>query len=151
MLECSICLSSLTQPGMDVFTTSCQHQFHFQCLIKHLQSQNNECPLCRTLLQSLADIVKGPGSSSPVVSVNDIVVQQASSIPTVPEKPRAITRSGLWPTLSASVTRAFRWIGSSTSSLSTLSANASARRSTSNVSGQPFIARSRLYQPLVFV
>ena len=132
--DCSICLSPLAQQGMDVFTTSCQHQFHFQCLTKHVQSHSNECPLCRTPLQSLADVLKGPSTTLPAVSVNDIVVQQTLSLPTVPEKRRVTTRSGLWPTLRASMTRALSWIGNSTSSLSALPANASSRRSTANVS-----------------
>jgi len=63
---CSICLGALVQPGMDLFKTACQHQFHFVCLIKSVEAQNHECPLCRTRLDSLSSIIQTQVQSTPV-------------------------------------------------------------------------------------
>ncbi|CAF1184811.1 unnamed protein product [Adineta ricciae] len=95
---CSICLSSLVQPGMDVFKTACQHQFHFNCLVKSVAAQNHECPLCRTRLDALSSIIH------PLA---------ANTIPPVPAPVQPITssstNSGIWSTLTRSINNAFNW------------------------------------------
>ena len=83
---CSICLSPLTQSGKDLYTTSCQHRFHFECLAKSVQAQNNECPLCRAHLDTLTTLLR----PAPVPNV---------------QRP-----SRLWRTLSRSVDSAYNWI-----------------------------------------
>lgn len=101
--ECSICLSPLSQPGMDVFTTSCQHQFHFQCLAKNVQAQNAECPLCRAHLASLAQLINGSPIASAAVPSEKAPLELTPSIPTQPTS----RSSGLWSTLQRSISRVF--------------------------------------------
>ena len=103
VVECSICLSPLSQPGMDVFTTSCQHAFHFQCLAKNVQAQNNECPLCRKHLDSLVQLINGLPAVSTTVPSQNVPVQQLPSTPT----PSTPTNDGLWATLTGSLSRLF--------------------------------------------
>lgn len=116
--ECSICLSSLTQSGLDVFTTACQHKFHFQCLAKNIQAQNNECPLCRTRLESLVNILNSTSNTIPVVPV-----QPSSSTDT----------RGIWATLTRSFSNALTWV-SRGSNRTAYSPNQNTRRSILNVS-----------------
>jgi hypothetical protein len=100
-VECSICLSPLSQLGMDVFTTSCQHKFHFQCLAKNVQAQNAECPLCRAHLTALAQLIDvSPGALAATPSQN-VPLQQSSPIPAQPTS----RNSGLWTTLRKSFRR----------------------------------------------
>ena len=47
MDPCTICLESL---DTDAYTLNCQHAFHKKCVTEWLQ-QNNNCPLCRTIVQ----------------------------------------------------------------------------------------------------
>ncbi|UJR27383.1 hypothetical protein I4U23_008673 [Adineta vaga] len=101
--ECSICLSSLTQQGLDVFTTACQHQFHFQCLVKNIQAKNNECPLCRTRLDSLADVLNATSNNT----VQQTITQNIISPPTTTPVP--VNNAGIWNTLTRSLSSAFSW------------------------------------------
>ncbi|CAF1218627.1 unnamed protein product [Rotaria sordida] len=103
---CSICLGALVQPGMDLFKTACQHQFHFVCLAKSVEAQNHECPLCRTRLDSLSQIIQTPvqSTSAPVQ-----VPIQAAATP-------SSTASGFWSTLRRSLSNAYSWLSYSNSS-----------------------------------
>ena len=102
---CSICLSPLVQSGKDLYTTTCQHQFHFECLTKNIQAQNNECPLCRTLLNSLVDVIHKP-AQSPAPPVQVLIQTSPPS-----------TTTGIWSTLRRSMINPYNWIsGSSTPS-----------------------------------
>lgn len=51
---CPICLDNLTYyrngrylPNGSLYTSKCNHTFHFDCAKRHL-SMNNRCPVCRT-------------------------------------------------------------------------------------------------------
>jgi hypothetical protein len=139
--ECSICLIPLSQEGLDVFTTACHHQFHFQCLAKNVQARNNECPLCRTRLDSLVNILNASSSTvTPVpienepvqqvvpiqntptqqpVPIQNTPVQQPVPIQTIPIQQPATTQTappenntGVWNTLTKSLRNAFSWINS---------------------------------------
>ena len=48
--SCSICLSNFTSLTENFCTTSCNHCFHLSCIAKHIESEKNECPLCRHVL-----------------------------------------------------------------------------------------------------
>ena len=50
MQSCSICLSNFTSLTENFCTTSCNHCFHLSCIAKHIESEKNECPLCRHVL-----------------------------------------------------------------------------------------------------
>ncbi|CAF1183965.1 unnamed protein product [Rotaria sp. Silwood1] len=102
---CSICLGALVQPGMDLFKTACQHQFHFVCLVKSVEAQNHECPLCRTRLDSLSSIIQTPvqSTSAPVQ-----VSTQAAATP-------SSTASGFWSTLRRSLSNAYSWVSKNSS------------------------------------
>ncbi|CAF3369228.1 unnamed protein product [Rotaria sp. Silwood2] len=103
---CSICLGALVQPGMDVFKTACQHQFHFVCLAKSVEVQNHECPLCRTRLDSLCSIIQtSVQSTSPPVQVP---TQAAAATP-------SSTTSGFWSTLRRSLSNAYSWVNKNSS------------------------------------
>ncbi|CAF5188862.1 unnamed protein product, partial [Rotaria sp. Silwood1] len=102
-----ICLSSLTQQGPDIFTTACKHQFHFQCLAKNVQAQNNECPLCRTRLDSLVNILNASSNTN-----QSLTIQQVSTQPIIPIQtpPPSANNTGVWGTLTKSLSNAFSWI-----------------------------------------
>ncbi|CAF4069220.1 unnamed protein product [Rotaria sp. Silwood2] len=126
---CSICLSSLKQQGLDIFATACKHQFHFQCLAKNVQAQNNECPLCRTRLDSLVNIINAPSNTNTSVPMQQIPTQSVISIQT----PRSANRRGAWRTLTKSLSNAFSCINSG-SNRSPSSSNPNNRQPTSNLS-----------------
>lgn len=51
---CPICLDNLTYyrngrylPNGSIYTSRCNHTFHFDCAKRHL-TMNNRCPVCRT-------------------------------------------------------------------------------------------------------
>lgn len=51
---CPICLDNLTYyrngrylPNGSIYTSICNHSFHFDCAKRHL-TMNNRCPVCRT-------------------------------------------------------------------------------------------------------
>jgi hypothetical protein len=96
---CSICLSALAQPGMDIFKTACQHQFHFACLVKSVAAQNHECPLCRTRLDALSNIIQAPVPNvvAPVQSPSQAVTSSTAT-------------DGIWSTMRRSVGNAFNWM-----------------------------------------
>jgi len=160
--ECSICLIPLSHPGLDIFTTACQHQFHFQCLAKNVQARNNECPLCRTRLDSLVNILNAssnpvtpvttenvpvqqvePVQTTPIQQVTPIQttpIQQVTTIQTAPIQQAATIQTvplanntSVWDTLTNSVRNAFSWI-SSGSNKSAPSANNNNSESKWNVS-----------------
>eukprot|EP01103_Thecamoeba_quadrilineata_P007419 TRINITY_DN172_c1_g1_i1.p1 TRINITY_DN172_c1_g1~~TRINITY_DN172_c1_g1_i1.p1 ORF type:complete len:185 (+),score=11.60 TRINITY_DN172_c1_g1_i1:85-639(+) len=54
--DCSICLLPLVT-GKALFTTSCGHQFHFDC-IKDLKDYAHLCPMCRDPIPQLDAMVK---------------------------------------------------------------------------------------------
>jgi hypothetical protein len=146
--ECSICLIPLSQQGLDIFTTACQHQFHFQCLAKNVQARNNECPLCRTRLDSLVNILNASSNAVTPVPIDNVPVEQVAPIQTIPIQQvtpiqttpiqqvtpiqtttiqQAATiqtaplenNTGVWGTLTKSVKNAFSWInGGSNKSVS---------------------------------
>ena len=129
--ECSICLVPLSQPGLDKYTTACQHQFHFQCLAKNIQARNNECPLCRTHLDSLVNILNASANTTTPTPLENIAVQQAAPIQqavpiqatqtqqvTSTETPPLNTSTGVWKTLTQSFSNAFGWLSSSASNTS---------------------------------
>ena len=62
--SCSICLSTFTSLTENFCTTSCNHCFHFSCIAKHIESEKNECPLCRHVLFEKKPITE---SSSPAI------------------------------------------------------------------------------------
>lgn len=104
--ECSICLNPLKQQGLDIFTTACQHQFHFQCLTKNIRAQNNECPLCRTRLDSLVNILNTPSNAT-----TPIPIQQTQPRPVTPTQTTSLgNSSGLWTTITRSFSNAFSWM-----------------------------------------
>lgn len=120
--ECSICLVPLSQPGLDKYTTACQHQFHFQCLAKNIQAQNNECPLCRTHLSSLVNILNASANTVTVIPAENVLVQQAAPIEqavpvqatqtqpvTTLETASQNTSAGIWNTLTHSLSSAVGW------------------------------------------
>jgi hypothetical protein len=58
---CPICLDNLTYyrngryiPVRSLYTTKCNHTFHFDCAKRHL-SINNTCPVCRTEINDFID------------------------------------------------------------------------------------------------
>jgi hypothetical protein len=126
--ECSICLSPLSQQGLDIFTTACQHQFHFQCLAKNIQAQNNECPLCRIRLDSLVNILNASPNTATSVPIQNAPTQQVAPIQTAP----VTNSSGLWATLTKRLSNMFSW-SSSTSNRPTSSTSRNRSRSTWNV------------------
>jgi hypothetical protein len=129
--ECSICLSPLKEQGLDIFTTACQHQFHFKCLAKNIQAQNNECPLCRTHLDSLVNILNASSNTATSVPIQNIPIQQAAPVQTTPAPAH---NTGIWGTLTRSLSNAFGWVSGGSSSRPTSSANRNNRRSIWNVS-----------------
>ena len=55
--ECSICLSALKQ-GSPILTLSCDHKYHFQCLMSSIRAQHKQCPLCRaTIDESIVQLI----------------------------------------------------------------------------------------------
>ncbi|CAF2734931.1 unnamed protein product [Rotaria sp. Silwood2] len=85
--DCSICLNGLV-PGAPLLTLSCNHKFHFDCLLSHVKAQNHECPLCRATIDiSLIKLLKGankmpsphqaPRPAIVVPSVEDLVDEEA--------------------------------------------------------------------------
>lgn len=135
--ECSICLIPLSQPGLDIYTTACHHQFHFQCLAKNVQAQNNECPLCRTRLDSLFNILNPPTNTTPPVPTENVPVQQVPAVDVITQQVVApgpeltqqvppletlqtqqaapiettstVGSTGVWNTLTKSFRNAFGW------------------------------------------
>lgn len=104
---CSICLSSLIQSGKDLYTTSCQHRFHFECLAKSVQAQNDECPLCRTRLDTLSTLLR----SATVATTVATPTPRPTPALIQPRPISAVQRSsGLWNTLRRSVASAYRRI-----------------------------------------
>ena len=101
--ECPICLGSLAQQGLDVFTTACQHKFHFQCLVNNIQAQNNECPLCRTRLDSLVSILSSSSNSPVSMRGQQTQVQVVPPVPTTQHG----DSGGVWATLSRSISNVF--------------------------------------------
>ncbi|CAF4073033.1 unnamed protein product [Rotaria sordida] len=127
--ECSICLSPLTQQGLDIFTTACKHQFHFQCLAKNVQAQNNECPLCRIRLDSLVNILNASSNAN-----TSLPIQQPPAQPIIPtQTPPPANNTGVWNTITKSLSHAFSWI-SSGSNRPVSSSNRNNRQSTSSFS-----------------
>ena len=62
--DCSICLNALAA-GTTLLTLSCNHKFHLQCLASNVQAHNNQCPLCRTALDtSLIQMLATAGNIS---------------------------------------------------------------------------------------
>ena len=130
--ECSICLVPLSQQGLDIYTTACHHQFHFQCLAKNVQAQNNECPLCRTRLDSLVNILNVSATTATPVPTENVPVQQATPTPvqviqTQQAAPVQVMqtqqvaptqtassnyRTSLWDTLTSPFRNAFGWSNS---------------------------------------
>jgi hypothetical protein len=126
--ECSICLIPLSQQGLDIFTTACQHQFHFQCLAKNVQARNNECPLCRSRLDSLVNILNASSNAVTPVPIDNVPVEQVAPIQTIPiqqvtpiqttpiqqvatiQTAPVENNTGVWGTLTQSVKNAFSWI-----------------------------------------
>lgn len=47
-MDCPICLDPIVD---GVFTTSCNHKFHKNCIGKHFHYNNYNCPLCRTVVE----------------------------------------------------------------------------------------------------
>lgn len=47
-MACPICLGNIVEPGY----INCEHLFCYRCIEKWL-SQNNNCPLCKTTVQTL--------------------------------------------------------------------------------------------------
>lgn len=45
--DCSICMTEAIGEGDWVYSLPCQHQYHRRCLVQHLQSGRDDCPLCR--------------------------------------------------------------------------------------------------------
>jgi len=151
--ECSICLIPLSQPGLDIYTTACHHQFHFQCLAKNVQAQNNECPLCRTPLDSLFNILNTTKTTTTPVPTENVpiqqveppqpqLIQQIPSLETVPMQQAAPIQTapaanpiGVWNTLTKSFRNAFGWV-SSASSTSVPSATQKQKKSSRIVSNK---------------
>jgi hypothetical protein len=47
---CSICWETFSEENDDTHTLpECNHKFHSNCLITHLRTGNNSCPLCRSI------------------------------------------------------------------------------------------------------
>ena len=115
--ECSICLVPLSQQGLDIFTTACHHQFHFQCLAKNIQAQNNECPLCRTGLDSLVNILNASSNTATPVPTDNVPVQQVAPIQTVPIQQQVPVQSasppnntGVWNSLTHTLRNTLNWV-----------------------------------------
>ncbi|CAF1168253.1 unnamed protein product, partial [Didymodactylos carnosus] len=53
--QCSICLNLMIK-GSPLFTTACDHTFHFEC-INSVKANVKECPLCRNPMCPLTNIV----------------------------------------------------------------------------------------------
>ena len=47
MKECSICYDDL---NIDIFTTTCKHNFHASCIDNWTSIGNVTCPLCRNVI-----------------------------------------------------------------------------------------------------
>ncbi|CAF4169193.1 unnamed protein product, partial [Rotaria magnacalcarata] len=102
--ECSICLSPLAQQSVDVYTTTCQHKFHFQRLVKNIQARNNVCPLCRTRLDTLVDILNGSVTATGSVFTQNIptsIFTQTLIQPTV-------RKTGIWAKLTKPIRNALK-------------------------------------------
>ncbi|CAF1369809.1 unnamed protein product [Rotaria magnacalcarata] len=123
--ECSICLSPLTQQGMDVYTTACLHKFHFQCLAKNVRARNNECPLCRAHLGSLVDILNATSTPTSPVPIQNIPTPTPEPTQTQPP----VTNTGVWGTLTKTMSNAFSWVsGPSTRPVSSSHTQNASRR-----------------------
>lgn len=60
---CAICMDPLNhyidgnyKPTQSLFTTECNHTFHFDC-IKEALSRNNRCPICRTVVNNYRSVI----------------------------------------------------------------------------------------------
>ena len=49
--KCPICLCAL---GKKCYISSCNHRFHYKCIIKWILQSNN-CPMCRTQIRGDED------------------------------------------------------------------------------------------------
>ncbi|GAV82911.1 VWA domain-containing protein/zf-RING_2 domain-containing protein [Cephalotus follicularis] len=45
---CAICLGSLRAKGQAIFTATCSHSFHFNCIATNVKHGNRTCPSCRS-------------------------------------------------------------------------------------------------------
>jgi hypothetical protein len=45
---CSICMDKINYANYTI--TRCGHNFHSSCIFKMIKSNNNNCPICRTVL-----------------------------------------------------------------------------------------------------
>src|SRR5690348_2852128 len=54
--ECPICLNGMAT-GAALFTTSCGHQFHFDCIKDSILHNNLQCPLCRGPVNQLTRVL----------------------------------------------------------------------------------------------
>ncbi|CAF0825299.1 unnamed protein product [Adineta ricciae] len=93
--ECSICLSALKQ-GAPILTLSCEHKYHFQCLMLSIRAQHKQCPLCRaTIDESIVQLIaanrnntsyhSSRSSSDNLLGSN---VESSSGLPTISVTPR---------------------------------------------------------------
>ncbi|CAF3322851.1 unnamed protein product [Rotaria socialis] len=85
--ECSICLSPLAQQSID-----------------NIQARNNVCPLCRTRLDSLVDILNGPVTATGSVLTQNI----PTPILTRTLIPLTVRKTGIWAKLTKPITNAFK-------------------------------------------
>ena len=80
--DCSICLNALVS-GTILLTLTCNHKFHLQCLASNVKAHNNECPLCRTVLDAsliqmlathnnanITTNIQQPTAPAPIVNVS---------------------------------------------------------------------------------
>ena len=54
--ECSVCLSNLSDSGVVMKSSACQHCFHDNCMMQWIESQNannRKCPCCRTKIDRI--------------------------------------------------------------------------------------------------
>ncbi|CAF1361734.1 unnamed protein product [Adineta steineri] len=141
---CSICLSPLTQRDLDVFTTTCRHKFHFQCLTKHIRAKNNQCPLCGTRLNSLVNILNCSSTITTTttnktpLAIRNVPIQEVASIQTIP----STNRKNTWTKLTKSLSNVFR-LARPTSRIS----NSSGTSNASSISRPPINSNNRSFRP----
>ncbi|GMN53939.1 hypothetical protein TIFTF001_023077 [Ficus carica] len=65
--ECSVCLSALDDGEIARRLPNCKHTFHVECIDKWLSSQST-CPICRTAVEPLRQLLQPEPREGPVES-----------------------------------------------------------------------------------
>ena len=79
--RCSICLQPLKGNHGALFTTECNHMFHYTCLVTNALYGRGECPLCRKVL------IENPAHPHSAIRAMGINMDNMDNIPQISRFP----------------------------------------------------------------